>query len=64
MNGAKIAALGHINPAGGGKENAFGYEFKSVMGKGTRPWSVAICCADTDGDGFTNGMELGDPCCT
>ena len=22
-----------------------------------------MCMADTDGDGQTNGVELGDPCC-
>lgn len=22
-----------------------------------------MCCADSDGDGLTNGEELGDPCC-
>eukprot|EP00746_Dinoflagellata_sp_MGD_P087711 gnl/MRDRNA2_/MRDRNA2_34768_c0_seq1.p1 gnl/MRDRNA2_/MRDRNA2_34768_c0~~gnl/MRDRNA2_/MRDRNA2_34768_c0_seq1.p1 ORF type:complete len:512 (-),score=45.46 gnl/MRDRNA2_/MRDRNA2_34768_c0_seq1:513-1970(-) len=27
-----------------------------------RPWST-ICSNDSDGDGFTNGEELGDPCC-
>ncbi len=27
-------------------------------------WTAAICAADSDGDGQTNGAELGDPCCT
>ena len=31
--------------------------------KGELVWDVNICSADTDGDGFTNGDELGDPCC-
>ena len=22
-----------------------------------------MCCPDSDGDGYTNGEELGDPCC-
>ena len=26
-------------------------------------WTEALCRADTDGDGQTNGLELGDPCC-
>lgn len=27
-------------------------------------WSRAMCMADSDGDGFSNGDEMGDPCCT
>ena len=26
-------------------------------------WDKAICQADADGDGQTNGFEMGDPCC-
>ena len=26
-------------------------------------WTVDLCQADSDGDGFTNGFELGDPSC-
>eukprot|EP00928_Gymnodinium_smaydae_P080129 TRINITY_DN63900_c0_g1_i1.p1 TRINITY_DN63900_c0_g1~~TRINITY_DN63900_c0_g1_i1.p1 ORF type:complete len:612 (-),score=68.12 TRINITY_DN63900_c0_g1_i1:251-2086(-) len=26
-------------------------------------WSKALCREDSDGDGLTNGEELGDPCC-
>lgn len=26
-------------------------------------WSKQLCDRDSDGDGFTNGMELGDPDC-
>eukprot|EP00928_Gymnodinium_smaydae_P025211 TRINITY_DN20157_c0_g1_i1.p1 TRINITY_DN20157_c0_g1~~TRINITY_DN20157_c0_g1_i1.p1 ORF type:complete len:257 (+),score=29.00 TRINITY_DN20157_c0_g1_i1:77-847(+) len=26
-------------------------------------WSAALCNEDSDGDGLTNGEELGDPCC-
>ena len=26
-------------------------------------WTLALCQADSDGDGQTNGLELGDPCC-
>jgi hypothetical protein len=26
-------------------------------------WTRALCLADSDGDGLTNGEELGDPCC-
>lgn len=27
-------------------------------------WNKAFCAADADGDGQTNGFEMGDPCCT
>lgn len=27
-------------------------------------WTEALCRADSDGDGKTNGEELGDPDCT
>ena len=26
-------------------------------------WSKAFCMADADGDGQSNGLEMGDPCC-
>eukprot|EP00966_Prymnesium_polylepis_P251414 5812660-Prymnesium_polylepis.1 len=26
-------------------------------------WTTALCQEDTDGDGQSNGLELGDPCC-
>jgi len=38
--------------------NAFGAAF--VKHKG---WTKKFCEADSDGDGLTNGEELGDPCC-
>jgi hypothetical protein len=28
-----------------------------------KKWSKEFCEADSDGDGFSNGAELGDPCC-
>lgn len=28
-----------------------------------RNWTKEFCQADADGDGQTNGQELGDPCC-
>jgi hypothetical protein len=27
-------------------------------------WTLTLCSADSDGDGLSNGEELGDPCCT
>ena len=51
-----------MNPRGGGSENAFGHLFKSEKGS-SAGWTLKLCCPDSDGDGFTNGHELGDPCC-
>ncbi|EGZ21610.1 hypothetical protein PHYSODRAFT_329540 [Phytophthora sojae] len=53
-------AIGH--PDGTGKSaatNAFGDTFAAAGYK----WTKELCEADTDGDGQTNGQELGDPCC-
>ena len=56
-----IYALGHTNQIGGGARNAFGAAFGLT---GLPPvWTKAFCKADSDGDGQTNGLEMGDPCC-
>jgi hypothetical protein len=39
--------------------NAFGQAFRDAGWK----WTEELCKADSDGDGQTNGEELGDPCC-
>jgi Lipid desaturase domain len=52
-------AVGHTNPDGGGLLNAFGKDFLAHELK----WTRALCEKDSDGDGETNGLELGDPCC-
>ena len=57
--GQSYWALGHINPHGGGKLNVFGQAFKAA----NYEWSLELCRADTDNDGESNGLELGDPCC-
>jgi hypothetical protein len=62
-NGSKISgvkALGHLNPMGGGATNQFGEDFE----QNEFQWSAELCLKDSDGDGMTNGEELGDPCCT
>ena len=62
QNGDKVrgvAAIGHTNPSGGGAANAYGAAFD----KAGKAWTVSLCAADSDGDGLTNGLELGDPCC-
>ncbi|KAG1712792.1 hypothetical protein DVH05_000527 [Phytophthora capsici] len=52
-------ALGHVNPEGGGANNDFGLDFASAG----KSWTKEFCEKDSDGDGQTNGQELGDPCC-
>ncbi|XP_069121902.1 DBH-like monooxygenase protein 1 [Argopecten irradians] len=51
--------VGHLNPLGGGDRNPFGVDF---MNAGNR-WTNSLCKMDSDGDGKTNGEELGDPNC-
>ncbi|KAE8977250.1 hypothetical protein PF005_g24473 [Phytophthora fragariae] len=61
-NGNKVPgveALGHVNPSGGGANNDFGLDFASAG----KSWTKEFCEKDSDGDGQTNGQELGDPCC-
>ncbi|KAJ0397157.1 hypothetical protein ATCC90586_007253 [Pythium insidiosum] len=48
--------LGHAE--GSMARNPFGLAFNV-----DRNWTKALCEADSDGDGQTNGQELGDPCC-
>ncbi len=56
----QVIALGHANQVGGGALNPFGKSFRAHK----FVWSLEMCLDDADGDGETNGMELGDPCCT
>eukprot|EP00741_Cyanophora_paradoxa_P017018 tig00020951_g16437.t1 len=58
-NGALWQGVGHNQASGLGGENAFGNAFKAAG----HVWTKEFCMADTDGDGFHNGWELGDPCC-
>lgn len=53
----------HLSSNGGGSRNGFGNAvFSIVRGGTTAPfWSPALAALDSDGDGFTNGEELGDP---
>ena len=39
--------------------NQFGEDFRKAGFK----WTKELCKKDSDGDGFSNGIELGDPCC-
>jgi hypothetical protein len=54
-----IAAVGHEEKSGGGVNNAFGSDFSAAGNS----WTKELCEKDSDGDGATNGEELGDPCC-
>lgn len=51
--------MGHVHPAGGGERNEFGMDFASEGYE----WTVSLCEMDSDGDGRSNGLELGDPGC-
>lgn len=43
----------------GAARNQFGLDFKAAG----LVWTKALCEKDSDGDGVSNGQELGDPCC-
>ncbi|GMF16336.1 unnamed protein product [Phytophthora lilii] len=62
-NGGNVAnapAIGHSDNTGrSSATNAFGKAFADAG----KSWTSGLCQADTDGDGQTNGQELGDPCC-
>jgi len=58
-NGVAFPGLGHESPNGGDALNPFGEAFAAA---GYR-WTVALCQEDSDGDGQSNGFELGDPLC-
>ena len=55
-NGALWSGVGHAGKGGGGALNAFGEAFAAAG----HTWTKELCNADTDGDGFSNGAELGD----
>lgn len=51
--------VGHYRDSGGGPNNQFGLDFISAGYQ----WTTELCQKDSDGDGKTNGEELGDPNC-
>ncbi len=52
----------HTSPAGGGPRNPFGRAVEAITGSSSRAfWSATLAALDSDGDGFSNGTELGDP---
>lgn len=57
--GGVWAGVGHLKAGGGGPLNPFGEAFRANQ----YSWTDELCQADSDGDGRTNGVELGDPNC-
>ncbi|PAA77227.1 hypothetical protein BOX15_Mlig028174g1 [Macrostomum lignano] len=53
------AGVGHESAVGADTRNKFGLDFKAAG----LQWTVDLCRKDSDGDGLTNGQELGDPDC-
>lgn len=61
LDGQAWPAVGHGAPSGGTAAtiNPFGAAFKAAG----LVWTADLCRQDSDGDGRTNGEELGDPDC-
>ena len=57
--GGVWAGVGHQATASGGPRNVFGIDF---LAQG-HVWTQELCRMDSDGDGRSNGVELGDPDC-
>lgn len=53
----------HVSSGGGGARNPFGADVLDIVGGSSsiKFWSPELAALDSDGDGFTNGQELGDP---
>lgn len=63
-NGGKFRCANcHVDPGGGGPRNQFGQDVEArVTPNGTQDfWNESLAGIDSDGDGKTNGQELGDP---
>ncbi|XP_060580835.1 DBH-like monooxygenase protein 2 isoform X1 [Ruditapes philippinarum] len=60
IKGLYWEGVGHENYKGSGIRNSFGLDFE----KNSKVWNTELCNKDSDGDGLTNGQELGDPDCT
>ncbi|XP_052790274.1 uncharacterized protein LOC128224468 [Mya arenaria] len=55
-------AVGHMGSNYMPEKNAFGADVRKILQDRTLDWSK-VCNLDSDGDGLTNGEELGDPGC-
>ncbi|MGY8688715.1 MAG: LamG-like jellyroll fold domain-containing protein, partial [Verrucomicrobiales bacterium] len=53
----------HVNPNGGGQRTSFGEAVRGLVSPNGREefWTPALAALDSDGDGATNGHEVGDP---
>ena len=63
-NGSVVnCAACHISQFGGGARTPFGQDVFARVSPGQRTvfWGPELAAIDSDGDGFTNGEELGDP---
>lgn len=63
-NGEKFSCANcHVDPQGGGLRNDFGKLVETRVSPGGHEefWNSTLAFQDSDGDGFTNGQELGDP---
>lgn len=63
-NGEKFSCGNcHTDIQGGGLRNNFGKLVETKITPGGREefWNSTLAFQDSDGDGFTNGQELGDP---
>ncbi|MEM9068520.1 MAG: EGF domain-containing protein [Myxococcota bacterium] len=64
--GAGRCGVCHVSSAGGGPRTAFGEDFRrgpnGIAGTSDdHTWSQWLAERDSDGDGWSNGQELGDP---
>ncbi|XP_052805957.1 temptin-like [Mya arenaria] len=58
--GGTWAPVGHFDPSHHTiQKNQFGLDFANAG----HQWTAALCKMDSDGDGMSNGQELGDPNC-
>ena len=62
-NGFEIGCTTCHERFGGGPRTPFGRDVNRTLDDDDVDWQ-AICDLDSDGDGFTNGEELGDPDCS
>ena len=53
---------GHVNGQSTGHAGGSSAFRLAFMDAGYQ-WTRELCLADQDGDGQSNGLELGDPCC-
>ncbi|MDP7010123.1 MAG: hypothetical protein QF685_01985 [Verrucomicrobiota bacterium] len=62
-NGNRFGCLNCHQSSYGGSRNSFGLLVGTAVGRGSNApfWSSVLAAKDSDGDGYSNGEELGDP---